>query len=241
MNALFFAVIHQGIIATLQGSYSFPLDRSIMMRERSSGMYFISCYYLSKSIVDSMIYVLPSFLFSSIYYVNVGFQMKYHKFFLFILFMMLATLSSISITNMISCLCITIDLSTLMIAVMYEMMRLYSGWFISPFMMRFYPQFRFIQYISYIYYTFIGISLNENDDLVLECEDNEWTIMKNNQNEVISICKMSPLMNPPYSGDRFNEYYGYDGYSISGCILYLLVYIFVTRLIGYLALRYIKI
>jgi ATP-binding cassette subfamily G (WHITE) protein 2 len=52
---LFFCVIHQGVVSTLQGTYSFPVDRALMLRERAAGSYYISAYYLAKSLADMLI------------------------------------------------------------------------------------------------------------------------------------------------------------------------------------------
>lgn len=52
---LFFCVIHQGVISSLQGTYAFPIERALMLRERQAGSYYVSAYFLSKSVVDMFI------------------------------------------------------------------------------------------------------------------------------------------------------------------------------------------
>jgi ATP-binding cassette subfamily G (WHITE) protein 2 len=88
-------------------------------------------------------------------------------------------------------------------------------------------------------YAFVGVSLNENDGLVLHCTPAQMT------GPLKNLCAMPPLAAPqflpPYTGDDFNEYYGYNEYSITLCFWALVVYIVVSRVVAYLGLRYIKI
>ena len=44
----FFSVIHQGVVSSLQGTFSFPMERALMLRERAAGSYYVSAYFFSK-------------------------------------------------------------------------------------------------------------------------------------------------------------------------------------------------
>lgn len=239
MNALFFCVIHQGIVASLQGIHSFPMERSLMLRERACGSYYISAYFLARTVSDMLfVQLIPPVVFTCFVYPLVGFQCtlsNYGKYFIFSLFMILASFAASSLANMISCVCKTIELSGVILAACYEVTRLYGGWFISPALLKLYPQWKFIDAMSYIKYVFIGISLNENYGLELQCDLAERTPPSAPHG---SKCIIPPLMSPPYTGERLNQYYGYDGFTISGCVLSLLLYILCCRVIAYLALRY---
>jgi len=57
---LFFILINQSFISIFGTVFTFPLERSIVLRERASGMYRVSAYYLSKTLVE----VPRSILFS---------------------------------------------------------------------------------------------------------------------------------------------------------------------------------
>ena len=85
----------------------------------------------------------------------------------------------------------------------------------------------------------MGVSLNENFNLVLHCAKSE---LKNpNLPESASNCAIPPLGGYyPYDGVAYNRYYGYVRYSIADCAGLLVTYIIVCRIIGYLGLRYIK-
>lgn len=231
-SALFFSVIYQGIVSSLQGTHSFPLERNIMLRERAAGAYNISAYFLAKTIGDMIFQIITPIIFTCIVYYNIGFQADVSKFFIFMGFMILASMAATSMSNMISCICVSIELSTVILAAVYEISRLYGGWFISPKLLFQYPNWKFADSLSYIKYAFVGVSLNENYELLITCTQSEL--------DSTGKCTIPPLNIPPYTGVAFNSYYGYDNYTIGYCAGILFVYIIISRLIGYIALKYIK-
>jgi ATP-binding cassette subfamily G (WHITE) protein 2 len=123
-------------------------------------------------------------------------------------------------------------MSTVVLAMAYEIVRLYGGWFISPKLMATYPDWEFADAMSYIKYAFVGVSLNENDGLTLTCLPSEYKDGK---------CSMPPLTASPFDGHAYNAYYGYNRYTIDFCFGLLIAYVIICRVIAYLALRYIKV
>lgn len=230
--ALFFSVINQGIVSSLQGTHSFPLERNIMLRERAAGAYKVSAYFVAKTIGDMIFQIIAPILYTCIVYYNIGFQSEASKFFIFMGFMILSSMSATSMSNMISCICVSIELSTIILAAVYEVSRLYGGWFISPKLLFQFPNWKFADSLSYIKYAFVGVSLNENDGLLITCTQSEL--------DSTNKCIIPPINTPPYTGAAFNSYYGYDNYTTSYCAGILIAYIIISRLIGYVALRYIK-
>ena len=230
--ALFFCVIHQGIVASLQGSHSFPLERALMLRERAAGTYYVSAYFLSKTVADMVVQIIAPILFTCTAYPLVGFQNTGSKFMIFMAFMILDSFAATSLTNMISCLFVSIEMSTVVAAMAYEIARLYGGWFISPFLMSTYPDWKFADAVSYIKYAFVGVSLNENDGLVLTCLPTELVSGK---------CTMPPLTGPTFDGNAYNNFYGYNQYTINYCFGILVAFIVIARIIAYIALRTIKV
>lgn len=230
--ALFFCVIHQGIVASLQGTHSFPLERALMLRERAAGTYYVSAYFLSKTIADMIVQIIAPIIFTCTCYPLVGFQNTGRQFMIFMAFMILDSFAATSLSNMISCLFVSIEMSTVIVAAAYEICRLYGGWFISPFLMDTYPDWKFADALSYIKYAFVGVSLNENDGLLLTCTTTELSAGK---------CAMPPLTAAPFDGAAYNKFYGYDLYTIDYCFGLLIAYIIIARIIAYIALRTIKV
>eukprot|EP01035_Chromulina_nebulosa_P019214 gene19214-25065_t len=228
---LFFCVIHQGIVASLQGSHSFPLERSIMLRERQGGSYYVSAYFLAKSLADALVQSPFPIVFTCVVYPITGLQNTARKFFIFLMFMVLDSFSATSLANMISCIFVSIELSTVVLALSYEWVRLFGGWFISPGQIALYPKWRFADVLSYIKYAFVGVSLNENHGLQLTCLPKELVKGK---------CTMPPF-SAPFSGHVIDAYYGYDRYTIGQCAGFLVAYILCCRFAAYLGLRFIKV
>jgi hypothetical protein len=77
--------------------------------------------------------------------------------------------------------------------------------------------------------------LNENETLILKCKANELVGGK------CTVAPLSPAYTTPFTGDKYNHYYGYDKYTIEICFIALAVYIVSCRVAAYLALRFIKI
>lgn len=239
--ALFFCVIHQGIVASLQGTHSFPLERALMLRERASGAYTVSAYFLGKTLADIVIMqLLPPILFTCVVYPTIGFAPSTDQFFMFMFFMILTSMAATSLANLAACLCVGVERATVLLAAAYEISRLYGAWFISPKLMSDYSDWRFADTLSYIKYSFVGVSLNEDLHLRLHCDPSELTKSTSSSGVVTYNCVIAPLNKAPYTGDAYNAYYGYDQYTIGGCIGALILYIFSCRLLAYLALRYIK-
>ena len=150
------------------------------------------------------------------------------KFFIFLVFMILTSQASTSLSNLVSCVCVSIELSTVVLACCYEITRLYGGWFIKPADMAAYPEWRFADVLSYIKYSFIGISINENSGLAIHCVGPP--------NTCAAPCKLTEVC----TGAAIDKFYGYDAYTVGGCAGVLLLYIIVCKILSYLALRYIK-
>jgi ATP-binding cassette subfamily G (WHITE) protein 2 len=137
--------------------------------------------------------------------------------------MILDTIAATSLATMMSCICVSIELTTVVMSVCFEISRLYGGFFISPAQMSDFPDWHFADALSYIKYCFVGIALNELSDLELTCTTSEI-----NTGKCVS------------SGNTIIEQRGYDQYSIGYNVGILIVYIFGCRLFGYLALRFFK-
>ncbi len=118
-----------------------------------------------------------------------------------------------------TCLCVSVELSTVVMSLLFEICRLYGGFFASPVQVKEYPGWAFADVLSYIKYAFIGVAINELTDLKLDCPSGK--------------CKYT-------TGEQIMKDFGYDEYSIGFCIGILFVLIVGFRFIGYVALRYIK-
>lgn len=114
-------------------------------------------------------------------------------------------------------------MSTIVISCLFEMCRLYGGFYTSPAQFTDLPgmdPWRFADGLSYIKYAFIGVALNEMHDLTLTCTPG------------VSACVSQ--------GSTLIDQKGYDEYTISFCAGMLIMYIVGYRILAYLGLRFIK-
>ena len=74
-------------------------------------------------------------------------------------------------------------------------------------------------------YGYIGLSINEYDNLVLQCTPKQL---------VKGVCVIT-------SGDYQTALFGYNRYTVPYCAGMMIVYIAVCRITSYLGLRFIKV
>jgi ATP-binding cassette subfamily G (WHITE) protein 2 len=201
---------------------SFPSEREIVLRERAAGSYKVSAYFMSKILAEGVIQVVYPIIFSLIVYWIIDFHHKSSQFFVFALFMILCNLAATSLALMISAICRTTNLSVNILPIALEIARLFGGFFLAPANLPKY--FVWLDVLSYLKYTYVGISLNELTGLKLHCLDSELVNGK---------C-------PITSGEQTIEKLGFDAYTIGGCIGALILYIFLARTIAFIALKKIK-
>ncbi|KAL6046864.1 ABC2 type transporter superfamily protein [Balamuthia mandrillaris] len=218
---LFFVCINQGIFGALILINSFPSERLIVLRERSSGMYSVSAYFLAKISIELLVQLIYPIIFSTIVYWMVGLQADAGKFIVFMLFMELCSLTATSLALMISTLCRTVSLAITMLPITMEVCRLFGGFFLPPAKLPSY--FSWLDALSFVKYTYVGISLNELEGLEIHCDQDELS-----ENGTCSIT----------SGQQTIDKLGLDFISIWGCALVLLAMILVSRFTAYCALRW---
>jgi ATP-binding cassette, subfamily G (WHITE), member 2 len=117
-------------------------------------------------------------------------------------------------------------MSTVVLSLLLELSRLYGGFFTSPRQLDEYPGWRFADALSYLKYTFVGVAVNELHGLKLDC-----------------VTSAGAAVDPSKcvtTGEQIMASKGYDEYSMGFCAGILIVYIIGTRLVAFLALRFIK-
>lgn len=220
--ALFFICVTQGVVGSLQSVNSFPSERAIMLRERQAGTYQTSAYFAAKTAIDFIAQIWPTFIFCAIVYPMIGFRNGAGHFFLFSYFVIMNALSAVSLASVVTTLCVSIELSTVVLSFFLEWCRLWGGFFASPAQMKVdAPHWKFAQMLSFMNWSFLGLAQNELKDLPLSCYPGKSPCTNNNGNVIIAA----------------NDY---DEFSIGECAGILIVYVVGCRLLAYIGLRYIK-
>ena len=135
---------------------SFPSERSLVLRERAAGTYYISAYFMAKTVADSVFQIFPPIVFSAIVYRLVGFQHSAEKWFIYLGFMILTQYSATSLATMVSTICRTTDFSVTVLPIAFEIGRLFGGFFLPPSQLPHY--FDWLDALSYCKYASTGIS-----------------------------------------------------------------------------------
>ncbi|CAF2346165.1 unnamed protein product [Rotaria sp. Silwood2] len=219
--ALFFCAVNQGVFGALMVINSFPVERALTLRERASGTYYASAYFIAKIVAETLIQIPVPIIFSSVLYFLIGFQATAGKFFLFAFFMLLCSLAATSLALLVSAICKTTDMSVTVLPLALEITRLFGGFFLAP--SRLPTYFAWLDALSYVKYTFVGIALNELQGLTLTCTDADRA-------------KYSCIE----SGEALIIERGYNYISIGGCIGVLIGYIIFCRIIAFLGVRFLK-
>ncbi|PSC67254.1 ABC transporter G family [Micractinium conductrix] len=167
LPVLFFCTINQGIFGALAVVNSFPAERVLSLRERASGMYLASAYFLAKTTAEAAMYVIAPICFSSIAYWMVGLQPTFGKFCVFSCFMVLCQQAAVSLAQAVSALCRDVDTSVVVLPMALEITRLFGGFFLAPALQQ--KWMVVLDYLSYVRYTYMGVALNELHGLVLTC------------------------------------------------------------------------
>ncbi|GLC37153.1 hypothetical protein PLESTM_000548400 [Pleodorina starrii] len=227
---LFFTVINQLCpakpvphrVCSVRSSSSTPSP--LCASEPPAPAYHVSAYFLAKITAETLSQLPAPILFSCIVYFLVGFQPIAAKFFIFTAFMVLCSLSATSLALAVSAIARTTDMSVTILPMALEVCRLFGGFFLSPANIPMY--FKWLNALSYVQYTYVGISLNELHDLQLYCTPSQI-------NKQTGSC-------PTTTGEQTIASLGLDYISIGGCAGDLIGYIIFCRLIAYLGVRFIK-
>ncbi|KXZ51256.1 hypothetical protein GPECTOR_13g743 [Gonium pectorale] len=224
---LFFTVINQGMFGALIVINSFPSERMLSLRERAAGTYHCSAYFLAKVTAETISQLPAPILFSCVVYFLVGLQPVASKFFIYMALMVLCSTAATSLALAVSAIARTTDMAVTILPMAspgaLEICRLFGGFFLSPANLPKY--FSWLDALSYVKYTYVGISLNELHGLELHCTPSQ-----------LNSAGKCPIT----SGEQTIKSLGLDYISIGDCVGILIAYIVICRLIAYLGVRYLK-
>ena len=68
--SLFFCAVNQGIFGALMVINSFPVERALSLRERASGTYYASSYFISKIMAETLVQLPIPIIFVSSFFID---------------------------------------------------------------------------------------------------------------------------------------------------------------------------
>ncbi|XP_061370613.1 ABC transporter G family member 21-like [Gastrolobium bilobum] len=166
VGLLFFFSIFWGFFPLFNAIFAFPLERPMLIKERSSGMYHLSSYYVARMVGDlPMELVLPT-IFVTITYWMGGLKPSPVTFVLTLLIMLFNVLVSQGIGLALGAILMDVKQATTLASVTMLVFLLAGGYYIQQ-MPSFIAWLKYISFSHYCYKLLVGVQYSAND--VYEC------------------------------------------------------------------------
>lgn len=158
-GAFFFCSIFM-IFSNMAALELFIIERQIFMHESSSGFYRTSSYFIGKVVCDLLpMRLIPTIIFSVVYYWLIGFRAEPGAFFIFVLTLTLATFCGTGLVFLISILTGIISVATVFITAINILMFVFAGVIVNSESI---PDWlEWVKYLSIIRYSVNALSINE--------------------------------------------------------------------------------
>ncbi|XP_065827732.1 protein white-like isoform X3 [Oscarella lobularis] len=165
--ALFFAVIQLSISTMIAVLQTFPVEMPVFLREHRSRLYRPLVFYLAKSIADTPFVVIQVLVFSAVSYFMIGLHDGADRFFLFFSLCVIIAMVSLSLGYLVSASVPSVSVALAIGPVSFIPFLLFGGFFIRSGTVPVYLEW--IQYISWFYYGFEALMINEWRGTNLTC------------------------------------------------------------------------
>ncbi|KAI5311976.1 hypothetical protein L3X38_041149 [Prunus dulcis] len=159
---LFFMSEFWGFFPLLQAIFTFPQERKMLEKERSSGTYMLSSYFISRIVADlPMELALPT-LFVTITYWMAGLKPTAGHFFHTLLVLLLSVLVAQGMGLALGALIMDQKRAAVLASVLMVSFQLAGGFFVQ-YVPAFIAWIKYISIINYSYKLLLGSQYNEND------------------------------------------------------------------------------
>lgn len=167
---LFFVIINQAFGGSFAVIFGFPLEKSVVIRERAANTYRTSSYYISKMLTDMPKTLFFNLIFCIILYWMVGLRADAGAFFIFVLTIFLISTLAESLALTISVMTGDAQAAAALIPVFVIIALLFGGFFLEDEQLS--DWIGWIKYTSFIFYGFNALIKNEFADLTDEQNPN---------------------------------------------------------------------
>lgn len=169
-GVLFFVSINQSLRGALGVVFQFPLERSVITRERAASSYRTSSYFISKAVMDFIRGFLFITLFSLIVYFLVGFRLTPGAFFKFVLAVFLMANFAESMALCLAILTGSPQVASSLVPVLIVFSLLFAGFFIRPGNI---PKWiGWVPWLSFVQYGFNALGHNQFPEGFAKLESN---------------------------------------------------------------------
>jgi ABC-type multidrug transport system ATPase subunit len=176
-GVLFFLLINQSFISAFGTVFVLPLERTIVLRERTSGMYRVSTYYLSKTLVELPRNLILCVLYVVLLYWMVGLHATARDFFLSYVIVFLTVLTAEGLASAVASSAPNPQVAAAITPAFIVISLLFGGFFLSSGQVPNY--FIWLKYLSFIYYAYGSL---------LQVQFPHWTFVDQASCPVDGVC-----------------------------------------------------
>jgi ABC-2 type transporter len=130
LGAVFFYGVFWAFFSTFSALFAFPPEKAVLNKDRSSGAYRLSSYYVAKTCVETPADCIYPIIFSLITYYAIGLNSDVGRFLLFTLILVLVVLASQSLGLALSALMLDIRQAQVVSSVVILGTMLISGFYV---------------------------------------------------------------------------------------------------------------
>lgn len=159
LGVLFFVIINQAFGGVFAVIFGFPLERSVVTRERASSTYRTSSYFLSKTVTDFPKTLFFNVIFCLIVYWMIGLRADAGAFFIFLLVIFLISTLAESLAIAVSIMTGDAQAAAGIIPVFVILAILFGGFFIESEQLA--GWISWAKYLSFVFYAFNALGRNE--------------------------------------------------------------------------------
>ncbi|KAH8179132.1 ABC-2 type transporter domain-containing protein [Sarocladium implicatum] len=166
-GTLFFLLLFNALLALAEMTSAFS-SKPILLKHKSFSFYRPSAYAIAQTVADIPMVLVQVCIFTLIIYFMANLARTPSQFFITVVFLWLATMTTYAFFRAIAALCKTIDDATRWTGLSVQILIVYTGYLIPPSSMH--PWFSWLRWINWLQYSFEGIVANEFAGMTLDCE-----------------------------------------------------------------------
>mmetsp|Transcript_5117 Transcript_5117/g.15304 ORF Transcript_5117/g.15304 Transcript_5117/m.15304 type:complete len:565 (-) Transcript_5117:114-1808(-) len=166
---LFFTVVFWGFFTMLSATYAFPMEKEVIRKDRSAGAYCLSAYFLAKSTMEIPLEIIYPLIFGVIVYWMVELNPGVGRFFIYMLLLLTHVIVSQSAGLAISAATMNVKKATTLASIFLLASMMVAGYYVDTENLPVWV--RWMQYVSYVVYSFSAVLVNEVDGAEYPCSE----------------------------------------------------------------------